>query len=199
MPRWLRLAPAGLAASAVLAGCGLANPYATTTTDTASRTTISASPTTIDHDPQPERGGAIPSSAEHRQDTASVSAARRTPGAALAHYADLYINWTASGVTATETVLASVSVGSARAEALQAAASYRHDNTLLKSQVRNSGTIVAITRGVGVAAGDWVVVTRETTTGRGDYQGLPSQLHVTYAQLNRTSTGWVISSWSPQS
>ena len=35
-------------------------------------------------------------------------------------------------------------------------------------------------------AGQWVVVTRETTTGQGDYDGLPATLHVTYAQLTHT-------------
>jgi len=184
-----------------LAGCGLANPYATTSTTTATATnksTATATATTADLDPAPERGGTLPATARVKQETLAVSAAQPTPVAALAHYAQLDTNWTAKTVSATQTELASISLGSARAQALQAAASYRHDTTLLKSQVANSGTVVAITGGRGVAAGQWVVVTREATTGRSDYQGLPAQLHVTYAQLTKTATGWVVSSWSPQ-
>lgn len=44
----------------------------------------------------------------------------------------------------------------------------------------------------------WVVVTSEKTTGQGDYQGLPAQLHVTYAQLTHTPGGWVVSEWEPR-
>jgi hypothetical protein len=43
-----------------------------------------------------------------------------------------------------------------------------------------------------------VVVTREQTSGQGDYVGLPATDHVTIAQVEHTPRGWVISSWSPQ-
>jgi hypothetical protein len=152
----------------------------------------------VDHDPAPERGGTIPTASVHVQASLAASAGRPTPTSALARYAHLYVNWTASDVADHETKLASISLGSARAQALQAAASYRHDSTLSRSEVANTGTVIAITRGEGAAASDWVVVTRETTTGKGDYEGLPAELHVTYAQLTKTATGWVISSWSPQ-
>ena len=193
---------AGAAAAALaLAGCGLANPYATTSTTTATATnksTATATATTADLDPAPERGGTIPAAARSKPGTRAASAAQPTPVAALTEYAQLDTNWIAKTVSATQTELASISLGSARAQALQAAASYRRDTTLLKSQVANSGTVVAVTDGRGAAAGQWVVVTREATTGRSDYQGLPAQLHVIYAQLTKTATGWVVSSWSPQ-
>jgi hypothetical protein len=57
---------------------------------------------------------------------------------------------------------------------------------------------VSIAPGQGVAAGQWVIVTSETTTGQGDYQGLRAQLHVTYAQLAHTPGGWVVSQWEPR-
>jgi phage protein U len=193
------LPAAGAAIAAIaLAGCGLSNPYATKATKTATGTTTKPTTTTVDHDPAPERGGSIPAAARSKQGTLAASAAQPTPVAALTNYAQLYTNWTAKTVSATQTELASMALGSARAQALQAAASYRHDTTLLKSHVANSGTVVAISNGRGVAAGEWVVVTREATTGSSDYQGLPAQLHVTYAQLTKTATGWVVSSWSPQ-
>ena len=56
------------------------------------------------------------------------------------------------------------------------------------------GRIVRLARG----AGQWVIVTSEKTTGQGDYQGLPAQLHITYAQLTHTPGGWVISAWEPR-
>jgi phage protein U len=193
----LPAAGAALAALA-LAGCGVANPYAATATKTATGTTTRSTTTTVDRDPAPERGGTIPTTARSKQETLPASAAQLTPVAALTHYAQLYTNWTAKTVSAAQTELASISLGSARAQALQAAASYRQDTTLLRSQVANRGTVVAITNGRGVAAGEWVVVTREATTGRSDYQGLPAQLHVTYAQVTKTANGWVVSSWLPQ-
>ena len=82
--------------------------------------------------------------------------------------------------------LAAISLGQARAQALQAAASYGHDSTLQASQVANTGTVVAIAPGQGPAAGWWVIVTRETTTGEGDYAGLPPTDHVTDAQVEHT-------------
>ena len=122
-----------------------------------------------------------------------------TPQAALERYANLDMNWTAKTVADVQNQLAAISVGEARAQALQAAASYGQDTTLQASRVANTGTVVAIAPGQGSAAGWWVVVTRESTTGQGDYAGLPPTDHVTDAQLEHTATGWVISSWSPQS
>ena len=93
--------------------------------------------------------------------------------------------------------LAAISLGQAKAQALQAAASAAHDTQLLKSRVANGGSVVAITRGRGPAAGDWVLVTREQTTGQGDYAGLPPTLHVIYAQLTDTANGWIVTRWQP--
>jgi len=44
-----------------------------------------------------------------------------------------------------------------------------------------------------------VLVSQETTSGSGDYAGLPAAMHVTYAQVTHTPQGWVISQWSVQS
>ena len=43
-----------------------------------------------------------------------------------------------------------------------------------------------------------MLVTREQTTGQGDYAGLPPTLHVIYAQLTATANGWVVTRWQPQ-
>ena len=102
---------------------------------------------------------------------------------ALTRYALLYINWTAANVAANQRQLAAISLGQARAQALQAAASLARDPELTKSAVSNTGTVVAIERWARRGRGLWVLVTREQTTGQGDYAGLPPTLHVIYAQL----------------
>ncbi len=192
--------PAAIAVAACLAGCGIANPYAANperhvAPRPAGTATVS---TATDADPAPERGGTIPGRATRAQNALATRTPQATPQAALEQYALTYINWTAKTVAQVQRRLASTSQGSARAQALQAAASYSHDTTLLKSHVTNTGTVVTVAHGEGAAARDWVVVTRETTTGEGDYAGLPAQLHITYAQLTHTKTGWVVTTWSPQ-
>jgi hypothetical protein len=200
-PAALNLA-AATALVIITAGCGITNPYAETTATTRAVTTTSASRapvTRTDADPGQERGGTIPTSTATSQDRLALDAGRPSPRLALERYAQLYINWTASTVAADQRELATMSLGSARAQALQAAASYQHDTTLLKSAVTNTGRVVSIAKGEGTAVGDWVVVTSETTSGHGDYQGLPAGLHVTYAQLTHTSTGWIVTVWEPRS
>lgn len=198
-PAALTIAAATVALAA--AGCGITNPYANTTarTDTATSTAPSRPALTgTVADPAPERGGTIPTSVTRTQSRLVSGAGAPTPRAALQRYAQIYINWTAADLPARQRQLASMSLGSARAQALQAAASYRHDTTLISSHVTNTGTVVAITPGQGAATGQWVIVTSETTSGRGDYQGLPTQLHVTYAQLTHTPDGWLVTGWEPR-
>jgi hypothetical protein len=89
-------------------------------------------------------------------------------------------------------------LGQARAQALQAAASFAADTNLTRSQVANTGQAIAVTNGTGPAAGQWVVITSETTSGTGQYAGLPATLHVTYAGLTRRHGNYLVSSWSPQ-
>jgi hypothetical protein len=110
----------------------------------------------------------------------------------------LYVNWPAFDVVARQRQLASISLGQARAQALQAAASAQSDPLLTRSRVVNTGQVVAVATGQGPARQEWVVVTREQTTGEGDYAGLPPTLHVTYATVVQTRAGWVVNSWSPQ-
>jgi hypothetical protein len=201
-PLHLRL-PAALAIVLTLAGCGLSDPYTSqhpTTTSTSTLTTsTTTTPTVTDADPVPERGGTIPNAAHAAQNKFAAGAGMPTPQAALERYANLDINWTAHTVAGIQHELAAISVGQARAQALQAAASYGKDSTLQASQVANTGTVVAIAPGRGRAAGLWVIVTREGTTGQGDYAGLPPTDHITDAQVEHTHHGFVVSAWSPQS
>ena len=180
---------------AVLAGCGISDPY--TAKHSATTSASAPVPTVTNADPAPERGGTIPAAARAAQSRVAVGAARQTPQAALERYARLYVNWTADRVAAIQRELASLSTGQARAQAFQAAASYTRDQTLTQSNVANSGHLVAITSSV-TTPGQWVLVTSEQTSGTGDYAGLPPTLHVIYAQVTRTASGWVVSEWAPQ-
>jgi hypothetical protein len=192
-----------LAASAAvaLAGCGPTDPYtakqpsSSVTTSTSAPTTPST--TTTNADPAPERGGTIPAGTRATQTQLASGAGQPTPQSALEQYARLYVNWSARTVAADQRALAAISVDQARAQALQAATSYAHDQTLQQSGVANSGHLVAITASI-TTPGTWVLVTSEQTTGKGDYAGLPPTLHVTYAQVTRASSGWVVSEWAPQ-
>ena len=188
-------------AAAALAGCGLTDPY---TAKQPSKSVPNSTPTltkqstvATDADPAPEQGGTIPASARATQSQLAPGAGEPSPESALQRYARLYINWSGPTVAADQRELAAISLDQARAQALQAAASYGHDQTLKQSGVANSGHAAAIASSI-TTPGQWVIVTSEQTTGKGDYAGLPTTLHVTYAQVTRASSGWVVSEWAPQ-
>ena len=190
-----------VSAAVVLAGCGLTDPYKakqpSKSVPNSRPTSTTKSTVATDADPAPERGGTIPAGARATQSQLAAGAGEPSPESALGRYARLYINWSAPTVAANQRKLAAISIDQARAQALQAAASYAHDQTLQHSGVANSGHAVAITSSI-TTPGEWVIVTSEQTTGKGDYAALPPTLHVTYAQVTRASSGWVVSEWAPQ-
>jgi hypothetical protein len=147
-------------------------------------------------DPPNERNGTVPH--DHSAHT-NARAAAPTPQAAIRNYALTYTNWRAAGLTAREHQLATMAVDPARLEAQQTAASESTLAMLTANHVQNTGVILAVAPGQGPAAGSWVVVTQETTTGRGPYAGLPTTAHVTLARAVRIDRRWVISEWHPQS
>jgi hypothetical protein len=192
-----------VAASVALAGCGLHDPYSTPrnpagTTTAATATATAPTTTSQQGDPAPERGGTIPQAVARQQTTLAAGAGQRTPRAALARYARLYLNWTAATVPSVQRQLVGVSLGQARAQALDAAAATARDPLLSRSHVANSGELVAVAAGEGPATGEWVLVTSEHTTGTGTYAGLPATLHVIYATVTHSHVGWVVSSWKPR-
>jgi hypothetical protein len=186
---------AAVLAATVLVGCGVTDPYASNRATTASGPSATVAES---GDPPRERGGTVPPAAGAADSTLAADPARSTPRAALIRYAQLYVNWSARDVLARQRQLASISLGQARAQALQAAASVQRDKILTRSRVANTGQVVGVAPGEGAAEGQWVVVTREQTTGQGDYAGLPPTVHVTFAKLVHTQAGWVITSWSAQ-
>jgi hypothetical protein len=195
-----RLAAIALAA-VVLSGCGISDPYArrADSASTTAPTSTSATPANPQAgDPVPERNGTIPPAVQSAQNKLASNAGLHIEQAALARYALIEINWTSRDIGQVQRELASISLGQARAQALQAAASDGRDSILQHSHVANSGTIVSIAPGQGAARGRWVLVTAERTTGAGAYAGLPAALHVTYATLTRARSGWIVESWQPQ-
>jgi len=197
-PRITVTALAALLVAITLTGCLSIHDPDSTPPGAARTATATATVRTIaDADPVPERGGRIPPAARASQTRLVAGAGQSKPAAALERYATLWANWTAGTLIARQKQLAGISLGQARAQALQAAASFQHDSTLTASHVANSGRVIAITPNL-THNGEWVVVTSEATTGQGDYTGLPGTLHVTYAQLTHTRHGFVVSQWSPQ-
>ena len=190
-----------VSAAVALAGCGLTDPYTAKqpSSSVPNSTSTSATPSaaTTNADPAPERGGAIPARSRAEQSQLATGAGEPSPQSALERYARLYVNWRAPTVAAGQRELAAISVDQARAQALQAAARYAQDQTLKQTGVANSGHVVAITSNI-TTPGQWVLVTSEQTTGKGDYAGLPPTLHVIYAQVTHAPSGWVVSEWAPQ-
>jgi hypothetical protein len=197
VPTITRALPAALLAIAI-GGCGLHNPYQTATRRTTATSTTTTAAPADQRDPAPERGGTIPPRTQAAQRKLATGAGLPTPHAALERYARTYLNWTAANVIQIQRALAAISLDQARAQALQAAASAARDPKLTSSHLANHGQILAIAPGEGPAAGHWVILTSEQTTGDGDYQGLPPTLHVIYAQLSNSGRGWIVSEWAPQ-
>ncbi len=189
------------AAAVALAGCGISDPYThhavhSSATTSAPRAGATSGTFTDPSEPAPSTPATTAASGVTAGTSPSGAA---TPRQALSLYARLYITWTATTIGAHQRQLAAISQGTARAAALQAAASYSRDPELEHSRVTNTGAIVSLAAGQGPQRGDWVIVTSEHTTGTGDYAGLPATAHVTYAHLTHTPHGWVIDQWSPQS
>jgi hypothetical protein len=181
-----------LLAAVAIAGCSLTAPQSPQLPAPRRSTAADGA------DPPPERGGTIPAAAQAAQTILAPAAAQPTPQQALARYATVAINWSWRTLAATERRLAAISLGQARAQALQAAAGATTDTTVRQHRLANHGRPVSIAPGSGPAAGRWVIVTSEQTTGRGSYAGMPPTLHVTYAQLTHTPAGWVVDHWQPQ-
>jgi hypothetical protein len=156
----------------------------------------------------PDSGG-LPSGSGGVQNQGEPAAPRTTDGAApvnlqltaqaaIAQYAQVYANWSWRTVAAHQRRLAAISVGQARVTDLQAAAQAAGDTTLRQGQISNTGSVISIAPDQA-QAGTWVLVTRERTSGSGEYEGLPAGYHVTLAKAQQVRQGWAVSEWAPQS
>jgi hypothetical protein len=128
----------------------------------------------------------------------TAASVKRTPAEALASFAAMYVNWSYRNLASEQRALAAISVGAARMAELQAAATSSSDTTISRARVANRGTVVSVARD-RTQASAWVLVTREQTSGSGDYEGLPGSYHVTVARLASVPGGYAVSEWLPQS
>ncbi len=197
----------------LISGCGLTDPYhhpqsrpwssTPSTTATASPMSTSTSTSTNPGTPPTPTAATARNPGEHDEGAIPpdrlrlrAEAGAATPEAALARFARLYINWTASQLSTRSHQLAGLATGQAQAQGL-ALASRAPD--LARYRVTNHGTITAIAPGRGPEQHRWAVVTNELTSGRGPYLGLPATSHVTWATLIHTRHGYVLSGWYPAS
>jgi hypothetical protein len=180
------------------APAGAAPTAATTTTAGAATTTAGAATTTTAAlVARAERTHEYPAPAAHQ----TVVGGWRNPAQAVAVFADVYINWTASTVSVRLRALAEVCVGQARAAMQLAAAQTAQDDELHRGGVANAGVVAAVAPLPG-APRQYVVVTREQTTATapGAARGLAPAWHVTLATVTPVSGGlWVLSRWQPES
>jgi hypothetical protein len=170
-----------------LGSCGLADPYQTPDEHTTSSTT----PRVVDNEVRPAR--------PYRDDDRATGAPAPTPTEAVAAFAELYVNWTYATLAETRRSLGDLAVGEAAAAQRRAAAETSGDYELRRGKVENHGEIVTVAPQRGASAGHFVVVTRETTTGAGAYDGLPPAYHVTLVTTEAIDGGYAVSSWRPQS
>jgi hypothetical protein len=182
-----------------LSGCGASSTSSVPSPlgrDFAASPSSAAAAAAQSGDPPAERHGTIPQSSANKEDTPSSLAP--SPQTALLRYGCLYTNWQAASLPTVERQLASLAVGPARLTVEQLAASASIVAELARNHVQNRGIVLAIAPGRGPAAGQWIVVTQEESTGTGPYAGLPPTLHVTLASTEHLEHGWVISSWIPR-
>lgn len=169
------------AAGSVLAGC--TDPYAHQASTLAGQETGSPG--------EPTAPPAIPAGAERPAET------QPNAQAALERFANLYTNWTYRTLTADQRTLAAIAVGPARLTEQQAATASRADNTISRAHLANHGELLAVSP-EKTRPGWWVIVTREQTTGGGEYEALPANDHVILAQTVRLRAGWAVQQWQPQ-
>jgi hypothetical protein len=167
---------AALAASAVLAGCGLTNPN---TAQLGASTAASSSTTTA-------------AAATTPQSAAPVGGT--TPQSTIRQYAGLWCNWTTTNLLSHEMQMAALSVGRARTHALLVAGAQQPPS----SSVTNTCTIESIAPGRSVAAGRWVLVTAAQTAAA-SAPSAAALYHVTYITLAQRGGRYLVSSWSPNS
>jgi hypothetical protein len=70
---------------------------------------------------------------------------------------------------------------------------------LTQGKVVNRGQLVALAPRRASRDGNYVLVTRETTSGTDTYNGLPPAYHVTLVTVEAVPGGYAISTWDPQS
>jgi hypothetical protein len=146
---------------------------------------------------QAQAGHEYPSPPSLRETATGTSA---TVAQAIHAFATAYINWNAQTVSGDMRVLASRSIGQARAAMTLAAAETAGDYELQRGGIANHGTVEAVAP-LPDHRRAYVVVTLEPTTAANTtaYQGLRPAWHVALATVSQQASGvWVLSAWQPE-
>lgn len=172
-----------VALAPLIAGCGYASQIS------------GPSGKSADLTPLGEREGTIPASAQPPAPTHPAG----TPLQAIQRFVALYANWTYRTLRSHESELATMSVGAARDTALEGAARAERDTTIRRGHLANQGAAVAISPLLAGSPSDYVVVTKEQTTGDQEYAGVAPAYHVILAAVQKVSGKWAVSLWLPKS
>ncbi|MDW5597553.1 hypothetical protein VSS74_24600 [Conexibacter stalactiti] len=191
-----RQAPA-LAAllAAVLAGCGIENPY-DERRPTANAGAVSGEPVATQPADFPIGGELRPGRPAAGEPT-TFPAAGRTPQSTLRMAALLAGNWTAATAQSVYDKLAAISVSDTRVQFQQLAAGARIDVRQRGEGARSTATVVAITVSGTGDTRRGVIVTRERMV-TDDLPSLAAEYRVTLARVQRRGGAWVIASWEPK-
>jgi hypothetical protein len=169
----------------VLAGCN--NPYANAAPPSAQTPGVSV-----------QNAGEPPAPSPSTPSSQAPAAVQHTAKHAILQFAHLYANWTYQTLTRDQLALAAMSVDAARLAERQAAAASRTDNTIERAHLVNRGEILGVSEDLA-QPGWWTLITREQTSGGGEYEGLTATDHVMLVKLATVPGGWVVSQWLPQS
>ena len=178
------------ALSTLILGCtltGCTNPYAPTTP-----------PGTQTPSASVQNTGEPPAPSPPSPTTQAPLDVQRTAQSAILQFARLYANWNYRTLTRDQLALAAMSVGAARLAEQQAASSSHADGTIGRAHLANRGEVLGVSEDL-TREGWWTLVTREQTSGGGEYEGLTATDHVTLIQLAAVNSGWAVSQWLPQS
>lgn len=169
----------------VLAGCN--DPYANAAPPGAQTPGVSM-----------QNEGEPPAPSPPTPSSQAPAAVQHTAKRAILQFAHFYANWTYRTLTRDQLALAAMSVGAARLAERQAAAASHTDSTIGRAHLANRGEVLGVSEDLA-RPGWWTLVTREQTSGGGEYEGLTATDHVTLVKLATVPVGWVVSQWLPQS
>jgi hypothetical protein len=203
--RWC-VAVAAVVAAAALGGCGLGLTVPDSAGSGGERTVSSSAGTTAVAGlaATTARTGGAPAVRHNEVPTplgpAEIAPVSSSPRTALAHFADLYINWNAGDVKRQLISLSADCVGQARSAIALAAAQTGADPELRQAGIANRGMVEAVAPLPGAERHRFVVITRESTsaTDSSAYDSLAPAWHLTVATVEERSGGWVISGWQPE-
>jgi hypothetical protein len=180
--------------AALCAGCGVSNPYAEKT-ETAEKESTAEGPRLSQRAADGEQPGYLTPSQQPPRGPREV--AQGTPAEVARQVATLAGNWSNKTAPHTFTELAAVSVGEARAEFEQIAATAQTDVEQTLGYDKSSAAVEGVVvKGAGRERQAIVVVRQQIASP--ELPHLPREYKVTLLTLREFPGGWAVSSWAPQ-